>query len=50
MYGTSASVPDRGIVDRIVWSYLDALSVTPGVKKLMNGTLQQNGSIDKKSA
>jgi len=49
LYGTSASVPDRGIVDRIVWSYLDALSVTPGVKKLINGTPQQNGSIDKKS-
>jgi len=46
LYGSSASVSDRGIVDRLVWTYLDSLYVTKSTqKKIPTSNGIQNGDI-----
>ena len=32
LYGSTASIPDRGLLGRVLWSYLDALYVTKGTR------------------
>ena len=56
LYGSSASVSDRGIIDRIVWAYLDSLYVTKATKMIPkqerqdanNGAKKQNGHLKQK--
>jgi len=55
LYGSSASVADRGIIDRIVWAYLDSLYVTKATKTVLkqeedknDGKIQQNGHLKTK--
>ena len=56
LYGSSASVSDRGIIDRIVWAYLDSLYVTKATKMIPkherqdanNGATKQNGHLKQK--
>ena len=56
LYGSAASISDRGIVDRITWSYLDSLYVTKTSRKIptsqqkeaqKNEQIHENGFITK---
>jgi len=49
IYGMSQTIPDRGLVSLITWSYLDSLYITKTERKAKELELQQgNGDGDKK--
>jgi len=44
IYGMSQTIPDRGLVSLITWSYLDSLYITKTEHKIKEMALEENGN------